>query len=190
MRGNRAMNHLFAVGLLIAGGLGGAGLLPATEEFQARLLGQASHPGGQATKFIISIDGYTTEEEVYELAKIFSASGYEAFMTAFQAMTKGFVRPIGGRGIKVTIHAAHSLPTEKGRKILLFTQRQSWDVEAQQRTDQRFTFMVFELNLDKKDKGEGKIYEQAKIRLSGQGMIEMESYNTAPLQLWGVSLRK
>lgn len=170
--------------------LGFAALQPATEEFQARLLGRDIHPGMRATKFIITIDGYTTPEEVYELAKTLSENGYEPFMAAFRALSKGYIRPIGGRGIKVNIHAAHSLPTEKGRKIMLFTQRQSWDPEAQQRTDQRFTFMVFELNLDKKGKGDGKIYEQANIRLTGQGMIEMESYNTAPLQLWGVTPRK
>ncbi len=180
----------FLMACIMLGALGLVALSPAPEEFQARLLGRDSHPGMRATKFIISIDGYTSPEEVYELAKTLSDNGYEAFMAAFRAITKGYIRPIGGRGIKVNFHAAHSLPTEKGRKIMLFTQRQSWDPEAQQRTDQRFTFMVIELNLDKKGKGDGKIYEQANIRLTGQGTVEMESYNAAPLQLWGVSPRK
>lgn len=180
----------FLICVLAAGGLSLAIHLAAQEEFQARLLGQDPHAGTRATKFIIFIESYTTPEEVLELAKILSESGYEAFMSAFQTINKGYFRPTAGRGVKINIHAAHSLPTEKGRKIWLFTQRQSWDPEAQQRTDQRFPFMAIELTLDKKGKGEGKIYEQASIKLSGQGMIEMESYNTAPLQLWGVLPRK
>lgn len=139
---------------------------------------------------MISIDSYTSPEEVFKLAEILYKGSYEAFMTAFRGINKGIIRPVGGRGIKINIHAAHSFPTEKGRKITLFMQRQSWDTEAQQRTDHRFTFMVFELNLDKRENGDGKIYEQAKIRLTPQGTIEMESYNSAPLQLWGVSLKK
>ncbi len=189
LRGLKAKT--FLIGVLGMAGLYVAVHSAAGEEFQARLLGKDTHSTGVgATKFIISIDSYTKAEEVYDLAKILAEQGYDAFMSAFQVINKGFVRPTTGRGVKVNIHAAHSIPTEKGRKITLFTQRQSWDTEAQQRTDHRFTFMVIELNLDKKGNGDGKIYEQASIRISGQGMIEMESYNTPPLQLWGVSPRK
>ncbi len=166
------------------------GGLLAGEEFQARLLGQSAHYSSQAEKFIISIDGYSTTEEVFGLAEVLSQEGYEPFMEAFRGIVKGFVRPVGGRGVKIPIHVAHSLPTEKGRRIVLFTQRQTWDTEVQQKTDPRFTFMAFELNVDDKGKGDGKIYEQARIRITTQGIMELESYNAAPLQLWGVSLRK
>jgi len=176
--------------VLAVAGLGFFTGLSAQEEFQARLLGQSAHYSSQAAKFMISIDGYSSPEEVFGLAEILSKSGYEAFMDAFRGINKGSIRPVGGRGVKINIHAAHSLPTDKGRKIVLFTQRQTWDAEAQQKTDPRFTFMVFELNLDKKGNGDGKIYEQARIRMTGQGTMELESYNAAPLQLWGVSLKK
>jgi hypothetical protein len=163
---------------------------PAQEEFQARLLGQGAHYSSQAEKFMFVIDGYSDPREVLDLAAVLSSSGYEPFMTAFRGLTKGYVRPAAGRGVKINIHVAHSLPTKKGRKIVLFTQRQSWDAEAQQRTDPRFTFMVFELNVDKKGNGDGKIYEQARVRISEQGMMELESYNATPLALWGVRLKK
>ncbi|MDH4218138.1 MAG: hypothetical protein OEZ52_00645 [Candidatus Aminicenantes bacterium] len=34
-------------------------------------------------------------------------------------MHKGIVRPTGGRGIQIIIHAAQSTQTDKGRKIIL-----------------------------------------------------------------------
>lgn len=50
--------------------------------------------------------------------------------------------------------------------------------------------MVIELNLDHKGNGEGKIYDQANLRFTSQGTIEMESYNSPPMQLWAVSAVK
>lgn len=185
----RTLKAVVGGGVAVAGLLFLSGLL-AGEEFQARLLGQSAHYSSQAEKFIISIDAYSTPEEVFGLAEVLSQKGYEPFMETFRGIVKGFFRPVGGRGVKIPIHVAHSLPTEKGRKIVLFTQRQAWDTEVQQKTDPRFTFMAIELNVDTKGKGDGRIYEQARIRITTQGMMELESYNSAPLQLWGVSQRK
>ncbi len=164
--------------------------LPAQEEFQARLLGQSGHYSSQADKFMFVIDEYSNPREVLDLAAVLSSSGYEPFMKAFRALNKGYIRPAAGRGVKISIHVAHSLPTKKGRKIFLFTQRQSWDAEVQQRTDPRFTFMAVELDVNKKGNGDGKIYEQARVRITEQGIMELESYNSAPLPLWGVTLKK
>jgi hypothetical protein len=161
-----------------------------TEEFQARILQGGMQYTEGVKKLKITIDSYSTDEEILRLLEIQSRQGYEAFMDAFQALNKGIIIPLGTRGIKITIHGAHSIPTEKGRKILLFTQRQSWDVEMNPRTDSRFTFMVFELNVDSKGKGDGKIYEQASIELTLKRTFEMNGYNSPPKQLWDVRLSK
>lgn len=166
-------------------------VLTAKEEFQARLLtASGGIPADKAMKIRISVESYTSSEEVLQLIEILGQRGYEAFMSAFIGVNKGIFRPIGGRGVKINLHAALSIQTDKGRQILLFTQRQSWDLEASQRIDRRFPFMVVELNLDNKGKGMGKIYEQANIRLTNQGTIEMESYNSPPRQLFDVRTLK
>jgi hypothetical protein len=46
------------------------------------------------------------------------------------------------------------------------------------------------LDLDKNYKGEGRIYEDAKIQFTQQATIEMESYTRAPKVLVGVSIVK
>jgi hypothetical protein len=157
-----------------------------TEQFQARLLTGGMQYTEGVKKIRITIDSYTTPEEVFNLVKIQNELGYEPFMNAFRAMNKGIFFPVGARGTQIIIHGAHSVPTEKGRQILLFAQRQTWDTEMSQRVDHRFPFMVIELNVDNKGKGTGKIYEQASIRLTAERTFEMDGYNAPPKQLWDV----
>lgn len=176
--------------LVLAACLGLSTVIWCEEKFEARLLVRSGPKAGVATKFEISIDSYTSTEEISRLKEVFSKEGYESFMSVFRGMNKGIFKPIGGRGVKIVIHAAHSIPTDKGRKILLFTPRQSWDAEAMQRIDARFPFMVIELDIDDKGDGKGRIYEQASIQLTAEGTVGMESYFSPPLTLWGVKALK
>jgi hypothetical protein len=160
------------------------------EEIVARVLQGSQQYTESVRKIKITIDSYSTEEEVLNLIGIMSQQGYEPFMDGFRALKKGTFFPIGGRGIKIIIHGAHNVPTEKGRKVLLFTTRQTWDVEVSQRLDSRFMFMVVELDLDSKGKGTGKIYEQASIKMTPQRTFEMDGYNAPPKQLWDVRVQK
>jgi len=176
--------------IVAAACLGLSPILRAQEKFEVRLLTQSGPKAGMAMKFEITIENYTSFEDVSRLAEIFSRGGYESFMSAFRMMNKGTFRPVGGRGIRIPIHAAHSIPKKKGRKILLFTPRQSWDADAFQRVDRRFPFMVIELEINDKGNGKGRIYEQASIQLTPEGTVAMESYLSAPLVLWGVRALK
>jgi hypothetical protein len=161
-------------------------VLWAEEKFEAKLLTEPGLDSGLATKFEISIEGYTSHEEVSRLKEVFHKEGYESFMSAFRGMNKGILSPVSGRGVKIIIHAVHSIPTDKGRKILLFAPSQSWDADTPRIIDWRFPFMLIELDLDHKGKGKGKIYEQVSIRLNPGETVGMDSYNSPPLALWGV----
>ena len=178
------------VWIFVAAFLSSSAALLEAEEFTARVLSGGMQYTENVKKIKITIDSYSTDEEVLNLIGVMSQQGYQRFMDAFRALNKGIFFPIGGRGIKIIIHGAHSIPTENGRQILLFTSRQSWDVEMNPRTDPRFGFMVVELNVDDKGKGTGKIYEQASIQLTPQRTIVMDGYNSPPKQLWDVRLSK
>jgi len=165
-------------------------VLWAKEEFQARLLPGLGPSSQKARKLIISVESYTSAEEVYQLIEIFNKRGYEQFRGALRGMNKGIVRPTGGRGLKIILHAAQNIQTDKGRQILLVAESQSWNLDASLRFDSRFPFMVIELNINNKGKGKGKIYVSADIKLTSQGTIEMASYSSPPKQLFGVSALK
>ena len=171
------------------------GRLSAAEKYNAKLFTRGGPNTENVVRIQINIDSFTTGEEGWLLFQALNYQGWEPFITAFRHANKGNILFQGARGLKIAIHAASVIPGENGRKILLFTEKQTWEVDVMQRTDGRFPFMVFELDLDNKGIGEGKIYENAQIKLKGDketgtGAVEMESYNSAPKVLFSVGLVK
>lgn len=180
----------FSAWAVVAACLSLSTVLWAKEEFQARLLPGLGPSSQKARKLIFSVESYTSTKEIIELNEIFNKGGYEQFMSAFRGVIKGFIRPTGGRGKKVILHAAQNIHTDKGRKILLVTESQSWSLDTTLRFNIKYPFLVIELNFDNKGKGNGKIYMQADIRLTRHGIIEMVSYDSPPKQLFGVRALK
>ena len=163
----------------------------AKEDFQTRMFPDVGPGGSQKpTKLIFSVDSYTSSEEIFQLMNTFNNSGYEQFRAALRAMNKGIVRPTGGRGTKIVIHAAQSSPTDKGRNIILVAESQSWNLGSVMRLDSRFPFVVIEFSLSEKGKGTGNIYVAADIKLTGEGTIERGDYSTPLKQLLGVAEMK
>jgi hypothetical protein len=165
-------------------------VLWAEEKFQARLLPEMGRGSQRAKKLIISIESYTSAEEIFQLIQTFNTGGFDQFRSAFRAMNKGSVRPRGGSGLNISLYAAQNIQTDKGRQIILVAESQSLDPDVQLRLNSRFPFMVIEFNINKKGKGKGKLYLQANIRLTHQGTIERGSYSLPPKQLFGVSTLK
>jgi len=171
------------------------GALSAAEKYRGKMFTRGGPNTESVVRLQINIDSYTSGEEGWLLFHALNYQGWEEFIAAFRKAVKGQVIFQGARGLKIIIHAAQIVPKENGRKIRLFTEKQNWEVDVSQRTDGRFPFMVFELDLDSKGNGEGKIYENAQIRLQGDkeagtGAIEMESYNSAPKVIFGLGLVK
>jgi hypothetical protein len=160
------------------------------EEFRARLTPGQGPSSQQAEKLRIIVDSYTSDEEVLQLIDVYTKMGYEQFRAALHGMNKGTVQPIGGRGTKLALHAAQSFPTKKGRQIILVAESYSWDIGTSFSFDQRFPFLVIQLDLNKKGTGRGKVFLSARIQLTSEGIIEMDSYGTPPKPLWGVSTKK
>ena len=165
-------------------------VLWAQEEFRARLLPGLGPSSQQAENLRILVDSYTSDEEVLYLIETFNKRGYEQFRSTLHGMNKGTVQPIGGRGTKLVLHAAQSIQTEKGRRIILVAESYSWDIGTSFSFDQRFPFMVIQLDINNKGKGKGKIYLSARIKLTSKRTIELESYSSPPKQLWGVSTKE
>jgi hypothetical protein len=169
--------------------------LTAEEKYQAMLLTRGGPNSDPVLKIRIIIDSYTTNEEAWQLLQTLDQAGYDQFLSLFRRAKKGSMIFMSTRGLKIEFHAAHVIPKEKGKKIMLFTEKQAWETGVSQRLDGRFPFMVVELDLDDKGKGEGKIYENAQITLggdkaTGSAMVEMDSFNSAPKSLFRVQTIK
>ncbi len=154
--------------------------LGATEVFKARMLTGKAPVEPPIVNVQIEIESWTTPEEIRQLQEVLSQSGVEPFLAAFSAMKKGVVRFMYARGWNLPIHAAQVLPTEKGKKVLLFLNRQGWEPGSMQRIGRHY-FMAIELKLNEKGKGEGRFYEDAQIKLDSMlGKIELDTYESAP----------
>jgi hypothetical protein len=154
--------------------------LGATDIFKARMLTGKAPVQPPMVNVQIEIESWTTPDEIRQLQDILSQAGVDAFLALFKQMNKGTVRFMSSRGWNLPIHAAVTVPTEKGKKVLLFLNRQSWDPGSYVARGRHF-FMVIELTLNAKGKGEGRFYEDAQIKLDSMlGTIEMETYESAP----------
>jgi len=172
----RSLICLFAAAVLAAG----VSPLGAADVFRAQMLTGKAPVEPPLIKIQIEIKEWTTPEEIRAFQKAYEEGGTEAFLSAFGRADKGVVRFMYSRGFNITVHAALTVPTEKGKKVLLFLNRQQWD-PGYQKTMGRYLFMAIELKLNAKGKGEGRFYDDAQIRLDpGLGLIAVETYDSTP----------
>ncbi len=154
--------------------------LGAKDIFRARMLTGKAPIEPAYVDVQIEIDSWTTPEEIRQLQDVLMQSGSEAFLGAFNAMKKGVVRFMYARGYNLTVHMAQVLPTEKGRRVMLVLNRESWSQGGYLVRGRHF-FMIIELTLNEKGKGEGRFFEDAQVKLDSQlGKIDMENYESAP----------
>lgn len=81
----------------------------------------------------IEVLGYSTREEIVELAKAINEQGEAAFHAAFRAMKKGSLRVTSGRGLTIEFHAARETPTDKGVRIELIAENTRFELGTLQR---------------------------------------------------------
>jgi hypothetical protein len=148
--------------------------------FRAQMLTGKAPVEPPLIKIQMEVTDWTTPEEVRAFQQAFNEGGTEAFLSAYGRAEKGVVRFLYAHGFNLTIHAALTIPTEKGKKVLLFLNRQQWD-PGYQKSMGRYLFMAIELKLNEKGKGEGRFYEDANIRLDArEGTISVETYEGTP----------
>lgn len=171
--------------------LGLAGTATAAEVFTARMLREGGPNSERVLNIRIELDGYSSTEEIAALARTINEKGWEPFMAAFRATKKGVIRFMGARGFNVTINAAHSRPTEGGRVVELFGERQTWEADTHSiNTREGYLFVVVRLELNAKGKWDGKIYHQSNIKLEPNGTLALDTYNAAPKLLIAVRQSK
>ncbi len=155
--------------------------LPAQETFRARMLtGKASFDQAQIN-VKITINGWTTPEEITKFQEAINRGGYGAFETAFTGAKKGLAKFMSPNGVGLTIHAALCFPLEKGRRLVLFFNHQPWDTTSTFIQNFAAPYMIMDIKLDEKGTGDGYFYEFAEIVLRpDKGTIEMTAFNAAP----------
>lgn len=146
-------------------------------------------PAGTAMRPLpirIYVSGTATDEEVHTLAAALKSGGSDALEKAMDKMDYGRIAPARSTGTKVAV--IRMKQTDKGQSILLVTDRPITFPELWRGSrSQDYPFGIVQLNIDEKGNGEGSMIVAAKIKISDDNQIEVESYGIGPSRLIGVS---
>ena len=155
--------------------------LSAVEKFMTRYITLGGPIREKAITINITVDSYTTPEEVKMMQQVLREKGSMAFIDEFRNYNKGVINFKGARGLNMRINAAHSIDTDTGRKIIVFTERQAWDTESEIRLTGNYMYMAIELDLDERGGGKGKFFTGVNIKLDNEGYVVIDTFQSPKL---------
>ena len=193
---------IVAAGLIAVVNPAFSNILMVPSEFRGRMLTGVGTGLPAVMNARIVVNSYTTLDEVALLQDFVNKNDSKGFFSAFNQIKKGFLQFPGEMGLNISFHAAFETPTDKGMKIILVGESQAlpvgfspsadaWKVLAPGKNRSGlFLFLVAELDLDKNFKGEGKVYEEARITFTPEGGIKLDSYVKTPKMIVNIEKTK
>ena len=174
---------LFAATLALA--LPGQAANVAPEHFTAFAVDTSNTaPGGANTTTVdIVVKRWSSDADRDRLIKTLQAKGQDALLSALQSMpVVGYIRTPWS--VSYDLHFARQHPKpDGGRTIVIATDRyiSGWEAMNRPRTIE-YPFTLIQLDLDKNDRGVGKLSIATKITASDE-TIELENFSSQPVQL-------
>lgn len=160
------------------------------ETLNARVVSMAGGPGPSTGVLMVTIDRYTTDEELAADIEAFRAGGQQAVVERWQKE-----RPVVGRArfaqsLGIDVRAARSRPTPTGRHITVVTDRRIGGIEMMRGLrSEDYPIGWIEADVDANGKGEGRMIPAAKLTVK-DGALVIESYGSEPLRLVQVAMKK
>jgi len=160
------------------------------EQYSATAFGQAGLFAGKSVSLNIYITDYSSNQEVEDLAATLKAKGSDALLKAVRKMKeKGRVSTTGRVGWRIGVVRQH--PTDKGRRIVMFSDRPISFYEAGAATRSKdYEFGMLVLDVNDNGEGEGLLYGACKVKFTQDDQLEVENFGQAPARLAAVKLWK
>jgi hypothetical protein len=163
-----------------------ASAVAAPVRFQVFAVQMDTPNGAAAGPLDITIERWTTEAERAGLRSALIDKGSDALLSALQDAKKaGFIRATGG-GLGWDIRYARREPLPNGGyRVVFATDRpMSFYERTSHPRSADYEFLVAELRIGPDGEGEGKLFPAAKVTFDkGENAIEIENYQTQPVQL-------
>ena len=161
------------------------------ERFEGRIANVGTFGNVGTNFFRIQVDEYTSDEEFIEFMEILAGGGPRRLEDAFLRSRKGRII-INSIGYDIAL--ARSTPTESGRRVRVITVRYlGFDESVRQTRSRDYPFGVIELYLNHNGRGEGVLVVAAKLQLSLDGALEVETFtatfSTPTFRLMNVEAR-
>jgi len=163
---------------------------PSPETYAITVFGTSGVTAGKSVTGTVIVEDYSTDAEVSELAGVLKAKGQDGLLSAMgKIKAKGRIALTGTVGNHVEV--IRQPPTEKGRRIVLVSDRQMslpelWN--SGRSTDYKFSIVI--LDLDANGKGGGTVYYAVKLKFNKSGQLELEHYGQSPGRIAQAMLMK
>jgi len=161
---------------------------------ETQFTGTLVAPAGTAVRsgsasVVIHIDHYTEDAQVQRLQGILQSKGSNALRDALWDQEAGYIRIGGSLGYPIAAARSHQTP-DGGTIVRLMIDRPiaQYEVINNLRTVD-YPFAFIEIKLDRTGKGDGELYQAARVRLTGNDTVNVENYSPQPLKLLNVHAR-
>jgi len=139
----------------------------------------------------ITVDHLTTAAELAMMVPFKPEDDLTPFFDKARRLNAGDLRYIGASGLRIGFNLAFEQTKEKGKRILLLAENQPADptVSLKKLSDaqiERSLLLVVVVDLDEKDQGEGKIYQDASGTMTPDGRFELGGSRSPPLLITGL----
>jgi len=173
---------------LLTAALVAAGAAEAGETIQANALRMAG--GSQSSRFTVTLDRYSSDDERAMWREAFAAGGQEALIARWQEENPRVGTCSFSQTLGYQIRAAISAPTENGgRRIVMATDRPIAGFELMRGThSQDFPIGWIQIEVDAEGKGEGILVGAAELVVE-DGRLVVNTYGSEPVRLMGVTVR-
>ncbi len=160
------------------------------EVFTGNALVTTTAAAGSTTRLTITINEYTSDEDIMKYIDTLKTDGPEGLRKALEKVQKGWIAPTGK--VRETLNLARSRSVEGGRIINIIKTRHLRFIEFARGTprSREYEFTFIQLKLDEEGNGEGYMFAGTKIEFDKEGKLVLEQRGTAPILIRAVKMRK
>lgn len=168
--------------------LAGSGLAAAEEVYAATMSAPKGLAGEKTARLTLTVQEYTTDAEAQALAAAIETSGTEGLIEVLRDKDKGVAHIQGG----VTAKIVHVRVTEgkNANTIVVVTDKPLYFPEDTPDRMPDNAIGIIHLVMNASGKGRGTLAEAVKVRLTREGVFEVEAQNNAPIEISAVERLK
>ncbi len=168
-------------------GLLGAAGASAEETFTGTIVVPRGMAQSINAPLTVTIEQYTTDDEARQLREILDKQGWDEVVKTLRQVNRGSARL---RDATWPVSWARVFPGQNGaRRIMIVTLRPiSLPEEEAPPPSMDPTFGVIQIDLSAQGKGQGLVIGGARIRLTDEGQIQVESSAPSPRKLINVQI--
>ncbi len=162
----------------------------ASETYTGNIIYYGGTRGSGTTTFTLTIDNWTSDEDVLRVTGALKDGGQDALVKAIGKQKRGRFQIASNIG--QDINAVWISTSEEGeRKITALAERWIGFFEARRGSRSLdYPFMYLELFIDERGRGEGSLIPAGKVRYIGDRTIEVENFGIYPARLVNVKRNK